>query len=128
MNPQHKKLRLLAGQKAAVLNSPPGYLASLEPLPEGVNLVQDPGSGLDFVHLFVRDREELEAWIDRALESVKYDGLLWVSYPKGGSQMKTDLNRDSLWQLLTPRGIRPVSQVAIDETWSALRFRPVIKD
>jgi hypothetical protein len=50
--------------------------------------------------------------------------LLWVAYPKGSSGVKTDVNRDRLWQALEPTGWRPVRQVALDETWSAMRFRP----
>ena len=38
--------------------------------------------------------------------------------------MKTDLNRDKLWKALAEKGIRPVTQVSIDEVWSAIRFRP----
>ena len=47
---------------------------------------------------------------------------MWVAYPKGN---RTDLNRDSLWPILGEFGMRPISQVAIDEVWSALRFRPL---
>jgi len=50
--------------------------------------------------------------------------LLWIAYPKQSSGIKTDVNRDILWQLSLQTGLRPVTQIAIDETWSALRFRP----
>jgi hypothetical protein len=48
---------------------------------------------------------------------------VWLGYPKA-RKLGTDLNGDSLWELLAGNGIRPVRQIAIDETWSALRFRP----
>ena len=48
--------------------------------------------------------------------------VLWVAYPKGN---RTDLNRDSLWPILGEHGLRPISQVAVDDVWSALRFRPL---
>jgi hypothetical protein len=51
------------------------------------------------------------------------DRLTWVAYPKSG-QLGTDLNRDSLAALLIASGIQPVRQIAVDEVWSALRFRP----
>ena len=53
----------------------------------------------------------------------RQDRLAWVAYPKAG-KLGTDLNRDILAALLTAEGVQPVRQVAIDETWSALRFRP----
>jgi hypothetical protein len=49
----------------------------------------------------------------------------WIAYPKGG---RADINRDSLWPRLAAHGLRPITQVAIDETWSGLRFRPLRPD
>jgi hypothetical protein len=49
--------------------------------------------------------------------------LAWVAYPKSG-QLGTDLNRDRLAAALKTEGIRPVRQVALDDVWSAPRFRP----
>ena len=122
-----KKLRLATGQKALLLNAPPGYLESLGELPAGVMLSTQPEGAYDFVQLFVKDRAELERFSPQALQAVKYDGLLWVCYPKQTGTIKSDLNRDSLWKLVEPTGFRPVTQIAIDETWSALRFRPTEK-
>jgi hypothetical protein len=51
-------------------------------------------------------------------------GVLWVSYPKGKS-IPTDLNRDVVRIALEQMGLQTVSQVAIDEVWSALRAKPV---
>ncbi len=53
------------------------------------------------------------------------DRLAWIAYPKAG-KLGTDLNRDILAGLAQERGIRPVRQIAINETWSALRFRPAV--
>jgi hypothetical protein len=58
-----------------------------------------------------------------ALGAGQRDALAWVAYPKGG-QRGTDLNRDILAARLADRGVRAVRQVSIDDTWSALRFRP----
>jgi hypothetical protein len=40
------------------------------------------------------------------------------------SRLKTDVNRDGLWEPLKPTGWRPVRQIALDAVWSAIRFRP----
>ena len=114
----------MPGCKALALNAPQDYFQLLAPLPEDVEFSDSPGEALDFVHLFVKDQAQLDANIEAALAAVKYDGLLWISYPKGSSGVKTDINRDSLWEILLEKGIRPVTQVSIDKTWSALRFRP----
>ena len=52
------------------------------------------------------------------------DAILWICYPKKSSKKyKCDFNRDSGWTVLGAAGYEPVRMVAIDEDWSALRFR-----
>jgi hypothetical protein len=77
----------------------------------------------DAVVAFARNRAELDTVAAPAVEAARQDRLAWIAYPKAG-KLGTDLNRDILAALLTARGVQPVRQVAIDETWSALRFRP----
>jgi hypothetical protein len=55
---------------------------------------------------------------------MKPGGLFWISCPKGSSKVPTDLNRDVFLHALDHLGVRPVTQVSVDEIWSALRFRP----
>jgi hypothetical protein len=62
----------------------------------------------------------LEALLDSHADSLTAPAVLWVAYPKGNV---IDLNRDSLWPLLGRYGLPPITQVAIDDVWSALRFR-----
>ena len=119
-----KKLRLQSAQRALILNAPQGYLEMLGEMPEGLEIEQEPSGKFDFAHLFVKDRNELEQFIDQVLRAIEYDAILWISYPKGSSGVKTDLNRDKLWKALADKGIRPVTQVSIDKVWSAMRFRP----
>ena len=56
-------------------------------------------------------------------EAARRDKLAWIAYPKAG-KLGTDLNRDILSAALAVEGVQPVRQIAIDEVWSALRFRP----
>jgi hypothetical protein len=58
-----------------------------------------------------------------AIEAAREDRLAWIAYPKGG-KLGTDLNRDSLARAAADLGVQPVRQVALDDVWSALRFRP----
>jgi hypothetical protein len=49
---------------------------------------------------------------------------VWFAYPKGSSKRyKSEINRDHAWLSLGQEGFEPVSMVAIDEDWSAVRFR-----
>ena len=91
-----KKLRLHRAQRALVLNAPEAYLEMLGDAPDEVKIEQEPSGEFDFAHLFVKDRNELEQFIDQVLQAIEYDAILWISYPKGSSGVTTDLNRDKL--------------------------------
>jgi hypothetical protein len=119
-----KKLKFKLGQKAAVFNPPAGYLNGLGPLPAGAQPVTRPNEPLDFVHLFVKDKDELDQLTPQAIRLLKDDAIFWISYPKGSAKVKTDLNRDILWKLMERHGYEGVAMISIDETWSAMRFRP----
>jgi hypothetical protein len=120
-----KKLRLQPAQRVLLINAPEGYWESFSDLPEGLEVVQGgEGEGFDFVQLFVKNSADYERFSQVAFSSVKYDGLLWICYPKKSSKVETDLSRDILWDMTRPSGFRPVTQISIDPVWSGLRFRP----
>jgi len=77
----------------------------------------------DFVHVFVESRAQFTERFPQAAAACREDSLLWVSYPKSNGKKTYDINRDSLWSLLLPTGFHPLSQVALDEEWSALRVK-----
>ena len=95
--------------------------ALLEPLPSGVTCVGDLASATTAA-LFAEGAESLKQTLATNEADLTKPAVLWVAYRKGN---RSDINRDTLWPLLTPYGMRPVTQVAIDEVWSALRFRPL---
>ncbi len=117
------KLLLKPGQRAAILNAPDGYPAALD-VPAGVEISDTPNGSFDNVVLFVCDKAQLHREIGAAIAATVLGGLLWIGYPKQTSKIKTDINRDIIWAETQETSWRPVTQVALDETWSALRFRP----
>ena len=119
-----KKLQLKAGQRAVILNAPPGYLDEIAPLPEGVEYAAGPEGSFDFVQVFVKNIEDLERLLPIAMRAVKHDALLWIAYPKGGAKAGTDLNRDILWNAVSRHGLSGVALVSLNDVWSAMRFRP----
>lgn len=114
-----RKLQIKDGQTIAVLRRPDGLDLDLDP----AEVVDQPGpTGAALV--FVRSRADIERpEVETVLAAARHDRLAWVAYPKAG-KLGTDINRDSLATLLSQRGVRPVRQIALDDTWSALRFRP----
>ena len=78
-----------------------------------------PGAKL----VYVRTLSELDKKAGPIITLAEADGIAWLAYPKAG-QLDTDLNRDILWRHMLKKGVQGVRQVAIDATWSAMRFRP----
>ena len=122
-----KKLGIKPKQRFIILNAPEGYSERIITLlPLDVELVTTPTSAenYDVVLQFVRNKTEVEKDTPIAIEIVKPGGRLWLSYPKQSSKVPTDINRDILWKIFPNSEWRPVTQISIDEIWSALRFRP----
>jgi hypothetical protein len=115
-----KKLHLKPGMRVALANAPAAF--SLRDLPAGVIQVKRLAPDLDVVLLFATTQKELKAQWPKALAAVKQAGALWVSYPKKSSGIETDLGMGE-WDVGQDTGWNPVAMVAIDDTWSAVRFR-----
>jgi predicted transport protein len=109
--------------RAAIVNAPSGYVESVD-LPEDVVVTARPDARSDFVQLFVRDSAELAHYIQTVLDEIKPDCILWICYPKLSSGVQSDLTRDVGWEALYAAGWRGVASVAVDDVWSAVRFRP----
>jgi hypothetical protein len=103
---------------------PAARVALLGPLPDGAAVVDGIGAASS-VFLFVDDAATARAALAVHGADLAKPESLWFCYPKGG---RADINRDSLWPMVAEHGLRPITQVAIDETWSALRFRPLRPD
>jgi len=113
--------KLLIRPGAPVFLSHPDRAALLGPLPAGAAPVDQPDDA-GVAIAFADDAASLRALLAEHGAALAAADVFWVAYPKGN---RTDVNRDSLWPILAEHGLRPVSQVAIDDVWSALRFRPL---
>ena len=79
---------------------------------------------IDFVMVFVTQLQEIEKAITSLFPKINGDAIVWFCYPKGTSKKyKCEFNRDNGWAVLGNFGFEPVRMVAVDEDWSALRFR-----
>jgi hypothetical protein len=118
-----QKLFIKPGKKVLMINPPPGYLAQLGALPGGVVLLSETGSPVDVIQLFVANRVELEAQLPRLKSLLAPKGMIWVTYHKGTSKVKTDINRDTINAYAQTLGLESVAMISIDENWSALRLK-----
>lgn len=122
------KLNLKAQMDIVVLNAPESFEIELVELARvsSVRVHRDgknPGS-VSFALAFAVTQNELDAVSKSLVANSEGDAVVWIAYPKGSSKRyQCEFNRDSEWRLLTEAGFETVRQVAIDEDWSALRFR-----
>jgi hypothetical protein len=119
-----KKLGIREGQRLLIINAPEGYVDSLAPLPEYAEVQTTPDGAFDFVQVFVHSRADVEQYARTAIGALKPGGLLWFTYPKKTSKIKTDIHRDLGWDAVTNAGMEGIASVSVDDTWSGIRFRP----
>jgi len=120
--PLANKLNIKEGYRIAILHPPKGYSELLGELPDSVTVANSLRGDFDLIQFFVIQRKILEKELSRLKNALKPAGLLWVSYPKG-NQLDADINRDSIAAFGSTVGLKAVSQVSVDEVWSALRFK-----
>lgn len=127
MTPLFTKLNLKDQAEVFVLNAPESFERELALL-KGVRVRRTVvrGAGVHFAIAFAKTRTELDTASAALTNAAEGDAVLWVAYPKQTSRRHTcEFNRDRGWTVLQAAGFEGVRAVAIDEDWSALRFRRV---
>jgi hypothetical protein len=120
-----EKLNLKDQREIVVLNAPASFEPELKSL-KGVTIHRKLGaaSESEFSLAFVSRKAEVDLLAGPIAKIARGDAIVWFAYPKGTSKKyKADFNRDNGWDKLKALGWETVRAVAIDEDWSALRFR-----
>ncbi len=116
-----EKLGIKAGGVVGLLNAPPDFAGTLEPLPPGVTLRRQMGEDVELVLWFVRSRRELQDGI--ALRAARLgQSRLWVLWPKKTSGQSGDLSQASVRELGLAQGLVDYKIASVDATWSGLLF------
>jgi len=123
--PLSQRLQIKEGRKVLLVNAPKGYPARLGALPEGAALLKTARQPADVIQVFVANRKKLEAQLGKLKKALAPGGMLWVTYYKGTSAHKTDINRDSLNAYAKTLGLEGVAMISVDDDWSALRLKVV---
>jgi hypothetical protein len=111
-------------QTIALVNVPPEISADIDALLAGAEITTTLPESVDFALVFVRTLDEVRRHGTAVLSRARGDAVVWFCYPKQTSKRYTcEFNRDTGWQVLADHRFEPVRQVALDEDWSALRFR-----
>lgn len=121
-----KKLNLKENEKVLLVNVPKNLSALVEAFKAEANVKTKfkPTDEFTFTLAFVTKQNEVNELATQIASLTKGDATIWFAYPKGTSKnYKCEFNRDTGWNVLGNLGFEGVRMVAIDEDWSALRFR-----
>jgi hypothetical protein len=123
--PLFNKLNLGAHDEIVLFNAPDSFESELKQL-KGIKIVRDPSKPrtIKFGMAFAMTQAQLDRASKLLASGAEGDAVLWFAYPKGTSKRYAcEFNRDAGWGVIRAAGFDSVRMVAIDEDWSALRFR-----
>jgi hypothetical protein len=123
-----KKLGIKPGFDVVFMNAPADFVRSLD-LPTDASVSSaNTRKPLDFILMFVMSKRELAKKFSLAAAKLKPDGMLWISWPKKASGIKTDLTDNVVRELGLSEGLVDVKVCAVDDVWSGLKFVFRLKD
>jgi hypothetical protein len=126
--PLPKKLGLREKSRIALGNVPPDVKRELREAVASCETAKDEEANLDFAMLFTAEQSELKkdfaAWAKRLAAA----GMLWISWPKKTSGVKTDLDENKVREIGLNAGLVDVKVCAVSDVWSGLKFVRRVKD
>ena len=128
MTPLFKKLNFKNQPTVVLLNAPDSFSPEIEAMTGLAAFKNDfeKDKTADFALGFATKQAEVDVFAQLFSQKTAGDAVVWVAFPKGSSKKLTcEFNRDTGWALFGEMGFEPVRSVAIDEDWTALRFRRV---
>jgi hypothetical protein len=120
--PLAKKLGIKPGMTVYLHQAPSNYLQLLSDLPPDARFISKLPKSAAGMHLFVTEADALAAALRRCLPHLEKDGMIWVSWPKKASKVKTDVTEDVIRKIALPMGLVDTKVCAVDETWSGLKL------
>ncbi|MFZ6675421.1 hypothetical protein [Undibacterium sp. Xuan67W] len=133
MTPLFKKLNWKNQAEIVILNAPASFESELTALTAAENVTDlkilrsvKEASGIHFALAFVITQKELDELSAAIAAKAQGDAIIWFVYPKKSSKRyQCEFHRDTGWDIIRTLGYDSVRMVAIDDDWSALRFRKI---
>lgn len=118
-----EKLRIGDGFVVWIIGSTVEETSLLDPLPEGAETIEqrdeDEPENVDAAILVTDNRTALADDFDEVLPQLGSIPIVWITYPLTGH---SDLDEDTLQDLLADYGWSAIESIALDETWAAMRI------
>lgn len=120
--PLAKKLGIKPGFRIKLKNAPAEYTEWIGPELEETNCSSRLRNDIDLWHLFSCKRKELETTLRSAMNQIKPDGMIWVSWPKKSSGVPSEITEDTIRKVALPMGLVDVKVCAVSDVWSGLKL------
>src|SRR5262249_47262577 len=123
--PVLKKLLYKNQDPVLLLGAPPEASALAKAFGVAVHAKPAARTKYGFVLGFARTASEMDAIAKTAGRALADGALFWSAYPQGTSKKYkgADINRDTGHARMKTHGFDGVSLVALDDDWSAMRFK-----
>jgi Protein of unknown function (DUF3052) len=118
--PVAERLQVKSGRRLAVVGA-----SAIADYKIGINKQRCDISEADVVLMFAANRGQLDLTLPSMLEKAPQDAIIWIAYPKLTSKLAGDLSRNLIHALAAKSGLDAVSQIAIDDDWSAMRVKRI---
>ena len=112
-----KKLAIKSQSECLIINPSPHQIQELDFIETTTQ------TNPNWILIIASNLEELTSALSQNQTLFKAAEIIWIAYPKLSSPLKSDINRDSIWKLILQFGLTPNSQIALNEIWSAVRFK-----
>jgi hypothetical protein len=122
------KLGIKPGMRVRLINAPKHYEKLIGRWPDDISIAKSTRGVFDFIHFFTSSVAELSRIFPKLKKNLAMNGTMWVSWPKGGSSIATDLKEEMVRQTGLQCGLVDVKICAVDEDWSGLKFVYRLKD
>ncbi len=117
-----KKLGILPNSELVIMNEPQEFRRLIKPIPEGVRVEARVTKRTNMVHIFATSKNRLGESLQLCITQIAQDAVIWVSWPKKSSKMKSDVTENIIREIALPLGLVDIKVCAIDETWSGLKL------
>lgn len=126
--PLAKKLGIKEGFSIRIVNQPDHYFDLFEDFPENIDIRKEKKTKKDFIHYFTKQSKELDRDIISLKNEIVSNGMIWISWPKKSSKIKTDVTEDVIRHLALTNGLVDIKVCAVDDVWSGLKLVIPVKD
>ncbi|KAA9034627.1 DUF3052 family protein [Ginsengibacter hankyongi] len=126
--PLAKKLGIKEGFIMRLIYEPSNYFTLFTDMPQDVNFTNDKKILKNCIHYFTKELKDLDKEMSGLRNEILPDGMIWISWPKKSSKLKTNITENDIRNIALANGLVDIKVCAIDETWSGLKLVIPLKD